>query len=238
MIRVIMSLILIVPVFNVSAELSGGSGADQGTTARVAQKTEGQNYSVRHYDAILIKDPTKRQAGPACDFFIDNDGNLGTYGDELIRAIREISRDCFYEKIDFSYLCPNYSKFDDQKKTQYLAFLFASMATYESACDKTSQNQKGTNGIADGLFMLEYSQKQRKAAARDPKYCATNEGVDTQGITFQMQCSVSIFSKSHCGTGTQPGKNSSDYWQKLRPNSDGTDRAITNMAKKFPDCGN
>ncbi len=238
MIRVIMSLILIVPVFNASAEVSSGSGADQGTTARVAQKTDGQNYSVRHYDAILNPNPKKRQASADCDLFIDNNGNFGTYGEELIRTTRNADfKACFYEKIDFSYLCPNYSSFREEKKSQFLAFMFASMATYESACRKSSSAQ-GVNGRADGLFMLEYSQSQRRAAGRDPKYCATNESVDTQGVTFQMQCAVSIFSKSHCGTGTKPGKNSSDYWQKLRPGSNGSDRAITAMAKKFPGCGN
>lgn len=229
----LITLLLLSFLTRAQGELATGSGQAQQQGS--GGGNSGPSLSVRTYEALINTDPRKRKASANCDSFIDSNGEFGAYGTRLIQAIRDVNRDCFYEKIDFSYLCPKYSTFNDQRKSQFLAFLFASMATFESSCYPTAQNSAGTNDVADGLFQLEYSQSARRAAGRHPTYCATQRSVDSQSLDFQMECSVSIFATTHCGTGRVPGKYSGDYWQKLRPGKSG-DREITRLAKMFPHC--
>ncbi len=173
--------------------------------------------------------PSSYGMARACNNFVSNDG-LGNWGGHLQSAIGRVGASCFLNGgIDFTNLCPRYNSFNNARKMQYIAFLFASIAHYESSCRQSAQAQ-GVNDTADGLLQLEYSQRQRRAAGRNPVHCATNRGVNTQGIGFQMECGASIFKDGYCGTGRVPGR-SSWYWQKLNGN-----RSITRMARRFPFC--
>ncbi len=173
--------------------------------------------------------PSSYGMARACNNFVNNNG-LGTYGRQLQSALGRVGTSCFFSGgINFTNLCPNYNSFNNGRKMQFIAFLFASMAFYESSCNPRAQAQ-GTNDIADGLLQLEYSQSQRRDAGRNAVHCATNRGVNTQDIGFQMECGASIFKDGYCGTGRIPGSHSW-YWQKLNGN-----RSITRMARRFPFC--
>jgi hypothetical protein len=191
-----------------------------------ASQVPGPSLSIVTYD-------NQNQAPATCDNFINRNGELGAWGQRLIRATKDVNQNCFYERIDFSGVCPNYSRFSQARKEQYIAFLFASIAAFESSCRPNAQ-VRGTNDTADGLFQLEYSQRWRANAGRNARFCATNRGVNTQDINFQMECAASIFSDHYCRSGRVVGARTGGYWQKLN-RSNGL---ITRLARRFPHCGN
>lgn len=165
----------------------------------------------------------------ACGNFIGSDGALGPWGVELQAAIRRAGQDCFFNGVDFSNLCPSFSSFSETRKMQFIAFLFAIMAFYESSCIPT-EYAEGKNDRADGLLGLEYTFTQRQDARRDPVLCVTDRETDTQNIRFQMECSAAIFRDGYCQTGEVPGVDH-NYWQKLNG-----ERKITTTAREFPYC--
>ena len=112
----------------------------------------------------------------------------------------------------------------DGHKLTFIALLFASIAQVESTCRPWAQTQ-GTNDLADGLFQLEYSSRQRRRAGRNEKWCKTNQGVDSQSLTFQSECAVSIVEDTVCAWNA-PINHGDGYWQKLRNN-----RKITQILK-------
>jgi hypothetical protein len=177
-------------------------------------------------------DPARFGMATSCRRLIQSDGSLGDWGQEMVRAINRVGSGCFYNQANFSSVCPNYSRFNQERKTQFLAFLFASIAHYESSCRLNARAQ-GTNDIADGLFQLEHSFSQRRRAGRHPQFCATGGPTNTQALRFQMECGMSIFHAGYCARNGVVGE-TSWYWQKLnRPT-----RQITRMARRFPYCGN
>lgn len=181
----------------------------------------GANYALTHVGASA-----------RCDNFINSRGELGTYGTALIEAIERVNPDCFYSTARFSrVLCPNFNSFGQTTKRRFIAFLFGSIAHYESSCNPRAQAQ-GVNDTADGLFQLEYSRNQRRNAGRDRVFCATDRGVNTQDITFQMECSASIFVDGYCERNSAVPGDTNWYWQKLNSPSG----RITRMAQRFPGC--
>jgi hypothetical protein len=169
-----------------------------------------------------------------CKNFLQSNGELGPWGKGLISGIERSGVKCFYEDIDFSYLCPKYSDFSIVQKKQFLAFLFATIAHYESSCNKKARAQ-GVNDIAVGLFQLEDSQRWRHKAGRPSPQCSPDKSVsDTYSTDFQLPCVAAMFSRQYCKSGKNPGKHSS-YWHKLNPSRKG-DRKITSTVKRFPNC--
>lgn len=198
------------------------------TSPIYAEETGSQNNGEVVADYSL----TRVGASQACNNFINSQGELGSYGTALINAIERVDSNCFYSTARFSQvLCPNFNSFGQTTKNRFLAYLFGAMAYYESSCNPRAQAQ-GTNDIADGLFQLEYSARARRRAGRDQVFCATDRGVNTQDITFQMECSAAIFVDGYCERDGVPG-DTNWYWQKLNsPNG-----RISRMARTFPGCG-
>jgi hypothetical protein len=195
-------------------------------------------------------DVTKYGMSQACSVFINSDGSLGEWGQTLIKAIKTVGTDCFYNKIDFSSLCPKYKEFSPPRKNQFLAFLFAAMANNghqskeEARCDDWTKGPDGkelsqagqkllvrTNQNA-GMMLLETSPQVRYRNGRGP-FCLSGpagEDIDFLNKNFQMQCSASMFSKAFCGKKNQPGADK-NYWVSLNPKEKGT-----SIAKRFPYC--
>lgn len=167
---------------------------------------------------------------PMCREFIRPDGSFGKAGNAMIEAISKVGERCFYEKADFSQICPAYKEFAKEEKQRFLLWLFASIAQIESSCEPTKDGQ-GTNDKAVGYFQLEDTKKQRLDAGRDPFFCKTDQPVNTKALKFQAECAASIFQEGYCTRRIVIG-NGFWYWQKLnRP-----DRAIVKLAKAFPFC--
>ncbi len=191
--------------------------------AQVQEETT-KNLSILTYD-------TEDQAPRSCNNFINARGELGVWGKRLIKATYDVNKTCFYEQINYSGVCPQFNNFSQFRKEQFIAFLFASIAAFESSCNNEISVQ-GTNDLADGIFQLEYSQAQRADAQRSARFCASNRGVNTRDINFQMECAASIFSSHYCKEGRIVGARTGGYFQKLnRP-----ERAITQLARRFPYC--
>ncbi len=198
-----------------------------------AETTKNVSVSPSAYNELRDLDVVDYGLFPACRGFLKTDGSPGPWGKELVAAMQRVGTQCFYEKADFSLLCPNFKKFSIKKKQQFYLFTFAAIAWEESDCLPKARAQ-GTNDIADGLFQLEYSQSARAEADRH-FLCKPKESVaNTQDIKYQMQCAAGIFSDYHCDKSderwTRVGNGG--YWQKLRK----TNRIISKAVAKFPGC--
>lgn len=172
----------------------------------------------------------RKRFSPLCSNFIDQHGQLGPWGTHLIKVIDEMDPSCFYNKMDVSDVCPKFSGFSLQKKKQFWAYVFASMATKESSCRPDAQ-APGVNGLADGLFQLEYDKSLRTISGRDKKYCKSNVSTNTQDLNFQFECAASIFRDIHCRRDRSLA-NKGGYWHELN----GADRKISELIKQFSGC--
>lgn len=181
----------------------------------------------------------KHDFAKACrDRFIDENGDIQEWGKAWLTAIQKVDPKCFFEDLDVSLVCPNFhsEKFranSNLLKKYFLVWAAASIAMKESSCRPNAQAQ-GVYDTADGMYQLEYSSTARRKAGRDRRYCPY-EGVDSQSITFQSECAVSIVTDVNCGRGpTGPiawGKRGG-YWEKLNSQNGG----IAKLMRKFPGC--
>lgn len=160
----------------------------------------------------------------SCNKFISEDG-LGEWGRHMVAAAKKIAPRCFYNDNVFDSVCPGYRSMNEERQNAFIALLFASIAEVESDCRPWAQAQ-GTNDLADGLFQLEYSARQRRRAGRNERWCRTTQAVDSQSLTFQSECAVSTIEDAVCARNLSI-TNSDGYWQKLRGN-----REITQILKK------
>ena len=153
----------------------------------------------------------------------------------MIASAQRIARDCFYENRQiFADLCPNYQSLSTENKNSFIALVFASIAQVESSCNPSAQNPHGSNDIADGLFQLEYSRRQRAEAGRNERWCQTRNSVDTQSLTFQSQCAVSTIEDTVCRRDRRLNYRSG-YWQKLQGDQR-ISRLIRNEANRWGLC--
>jgi hypothetical protein len=178
----------------------------------------------------------------ACHNFITSDGKLGPWGLLGIKALGDVDRgyikntgrSCFYDDLIMNDLCPAFKKFTKSEKNLYWGHVLASIAMDESTCNPNAQNRKGTNGIADGLFQLEYSKTLRYH--RDPDFCKAKEAYPTTKFDFQMECTASIIRDIHCERDRRLTYELG-YWHKLRqPPREKKDRDIVALIKEFPLC--
>ncbi|MES2769210.1 MAG: hypothetical protein V4596_08695 [Bdellovibrionota bacterium] len=167
-------------------------------------------------DRMAAKLQYKGGFNAMCSAFIQKNGELGPLGKKFIQAMKKVGWQYFDGgplSIDYSSVCPNYKNFSNAKKEYLQAWFGASMAQEESSCNP-NESAKGANDIADGLFQMEFSAQQRKAAGRNPKFCP-HTGIDSKDITFQMECTASILkdinAKQNRGLTYRSG-----YWDKLR----------------------
>jgi len=192
-----------------------------------------------------------------------NDANVGM-GGAFIKAFERIGTDCFYNQADYSKICPNFKdkkngvEFSREKKQQFLAALFGTLAQYESSCQQ-SASADCLNGVGVGFFMIEATQEQRFRSNRDPEYCMAKDpnttksvdsgkpmvngcigapGVDpdkvdfnTCSLKFQAECAAATFRDLYCGPKAKPIGAEVRYWQKLAAG-----REVFDVMAGFPGC--
>lgn len=175
----------------------------------------------------------QREFSRGCsNMFIKPNGDLGRGGKAVLDAVRAHGGRCFYDGgIDVSSLCPRFGTFTREEKEVFWVFVFASIAHHESSCIETRQ-ARGVNGLADGLFQMEYGRTHRANAGRNPNLCKTRTGVNTQDLTFQAECSVSILKDTNCKYGKSLDWNQG-YWHLLRRK---TSFGIGKKILKFKGC--
>lgn len=175
-----------------------------------------------------------------CENFIKSTGELGTWGRELIDSIDRVGSDCFYNSDVFVPLCPNYRSLSLESKRQFIAYLWAFISDNESIhhrnpeedtqrCSLTGITSSPAGGDFVGLMRLERNRSMRRLAGRSRQFC--DQG-DVMSVSFQMQCSLSLFSDLHCRNSTRNIPLSRTYWVSLRRATD-TDRS---RIAEFPGC--
>ena len=190
-----------------------------------------------------------------CKNLIDDKGVVGPWGARLLEAMDTVDRgmdklnttedkgefmrgadfdlpgrSCFYDQIDMTPACPKFNTFSMERKKQVYLFMFAALAQKESSCNPKEQGQ-GVNGLADGLFQLEYSRALRDGSGRPRDYCKTNSSVDSQDLTFQFNCTAATLHMVNCTGGYSDINTTKGYWHKLRGN-----RWVIQKTKTFPGC--
>jgi hypothetical protein len=178
--------------------------------------------------ALIAKAPFNKRCN---QLFINTKGEVGVAGQEIIKAVQNHASQCLYNDLDVSSICPKYKNFSTAQKDSFWVYAFASVAQFESSCNPTA-DAAGTNDVADGLFQMEYSWKQRRSAGRDRKLCKASGPYDSQDIKFQAECSISILRDTNCKFGW-PLDGRKGYWHLLRSNSS---FKIGKTMMNFPGC--
>jgi hypothetical protein len=158
-----------------------------------------------------------------CEKFFDNKGELGPWGDSVIKAIKKLPPEeqklSFFSNTipDMNFICPQFSQFSNDLKLKFWAWTFASIAWQESSCQPTNISQ-GINCRAIGLLQLEDTRELRKS--RGP-----NCGVlSVMEPNENLSCGVEILHQQLLGSNGTYFKNigtgelfwQSSYWQHLR----------------------
>lgn len=177
-------------------------------------------------DAVTIQ-VEKQKIANACTNFLDKDGELGPWGNKAIKAFNKVDWECFKSGMDTSGVCPKYKTFNERKKEYFWVWTLASMAHVESSCKVNAINPKAANETGYGLMQMENA-KYRKT--RDKRYCPHYK-INEQDVTFQMECTASIFSDMYCKRGLSL-TSSQGYWAGLLSPK----RKIAQQIKKFPGC--
>ncbi len=196
----------------------------------------------REYRAALTGINT--HFNPSCRNFISSDGSLGSWGTQMIAAMRRVEsakgRSCFFGRssaaIKFGQRCRSTEYFQGLTQSQQehiWVWLWASVAQAESSCQTDVQvngiwnRRYGRYNRADGLFQLEYNTQTRNANGRDRRFCP--DSTNSQALTFQFECAASIMADTQCGDYL---KDSGSYWQKLRSSRG----QIWNLLSRHPLC--
>jgi hypothetical protein len=167
---------------------------------------------------------------PRCQNYISAEGEIGPWGQRVLNALDNVGADCFYEDINLKTLCPKYTSFSQAKRSQFWAYVYASITMAESSCNPYAE-ARGVNDKATGLLAMERTARTRRSLGRDPIFCKTQKEVNPFDLTFQFECSAAILRDHSCG-GNRPLMNSQSYWQRLRFNNP----KIPYWIRNFPGC--
>lgn len=97
--------------------------------------------------------PDHKYWGAGCTNFIDEQGNINSWGNTVIEAINRYPEYLNSGTQDMQVYCPSFAKFSKAEKENFWVWFIASMAMRESGC-KPEARAKGPNGIAAGLLQL------------------------------------------------------------------------------------
>lgn len=103
-----------------------------------------------------------------CVNFIQNNGELGDWGEIINEYVSdESNREIFFndnipQMSEGANVCPNWSRFTDEQKTHFWAWVFAAIAWDESKCRSGERNLRGSNTVAVGLLQMEEPRLERR----------------------------------------------------------------------------
>jgi hypothetical protein len=172
---------------------------------------------------------------PLCKNLMDEFGNPGPWGTRMLQAMHDVDStsdlpSCFYERINVQSVCPKFRNLSQQEKMRFWLWTFVVKAQEESSCNPSAQ-APGVNGLADGLFQMEYSKYWRAKAERNEHFCKTKESIDTQDLAFQFECTASTLKDKYCDRNL-PLVNPRGYWQNMNRLS----RTISRRIATYPGC--
>jgi hypothetical protein len=172
---------------------------------------------------------------PLCKNLMDEFGNPGPWGTRMLQAMHDVDASsdlpsCFYERINVRSVCPKFPNLSQQEKMRFWLWTFVVKAQEESSCNPAAQ-APGVNGLADGLFQMEYSRVWRAKAERNEHFCKTKESIDTQDLAFQFECTASTLKDMYCDKNLAL-VNPRGYWQNMNDLS----RRISQRIATYPGC--
>lgn len=158
-----------------------------------------------------------------CDKFFDNNGNVGPWGNHLIKTITklpaaELEKSFYSNDIpDMDFICPKFSEFSADLKLKFWVWTFASISWQESSCNEKVTAQ-GTNARAVGLLQLEDTRQMRKSRGDNCNVASVRDANNN------LACGVDILHQQLLGADGDYFKNigtgelfwKSSYWQHLR----------------------
>jgi hypothetical protein len=180
----------------------------------------------------------KNELELTCPNFLKKSDSADNWGKALTQAIDKLPEEKAKKTFlsnqipDMDFICPNFSKFDDDLKKQFWIWTFASIAYNESSCKSIPDPKgRGVNTVPVGLLQLEDSVEMRKS--RGPN-CKVSDMIKPAN---NLACGVDILMEQLLGPDStyfdpfhQPGflfrKNS--YWENLRykKRTDKTDQQL------------
>jgi len=158
-----------------------------------------------------------------CNKFIEDDGDIGPWGNTVISAITKIPaaelEDSFFSNDipDMDFICPKFKEFSSQLKLKFWVWTFSAISWQESSCNPNI-SAIGTNARAVGLLQLEDTRNLRKSRGDN---CDVPSVKDPKN---NLACGVDILHQQLLGPKSNYFGNSasgelfwkSSYWQHLR----------------------
>lgn len=181
----------------------------------------------------------------ACLRFVDEQGNLGEYGQIMQLYFETEGDDSSLFNNDMPGMagaggvCPNWRSFSREQKIHYWAYFFAALASDESGCNPAARNPRGTDGVAAGLLQMpEHRDGQTGYYWRGANCRTASDMYDPRQNIF---CSLDIMKETLLGSAgiyqnSRGLYGGNIYWEQLKNHSDGGD--IGPMMATYRDCFN
>jgi uncharacterized membrane protein len=154
--------------------------------------------------------PGRLGVATGCTKFIDSNGYFGTWGAYLMGRINRSEHPNLLsgKQSDLGRVCPKFNSMNELQKKNFLVWMIAGMAAFESACNERVQ-AKGVNGIAAGLLQL-HKGKEYLYGCRS--------GMNALNGLQNLECGLVMLDNDVGRTG-KFFPSSNNYWQVLRPQS-------------------
>lgn len=206
-----------------------------------------RSFNRKANQEILSTFPSPQERG--CQKFIDEEGNLGPWGDTLLDCMRwEQNRRIYGYKdeygrtvlgkvpTDVMRYCPSFEHMSPERRDRFWVWFFMSVAGPESSCNPGAVGQ-GPNGAAIGLFQLEAD---KCIAVHVPVSSS-----DLQRPEPNIRCACSRFAQEMRNRdtifiGTSQGR-AGTYWGTLRSDMSSAQDAPAHQKTmralaSYPDC--
>lgn len=161
----------------------------------------------------------------ACNRFIGSNGSFGAWGAYVMgRLNRAEHPNLFAPAADTAKVCPKFSKMGDDEKKNFLTWLVASMAAFESGCNEKVK-AKGVNGTAAGLLQLHLGKEYEYGCRR---------GMNSLNAQNNLECGLLMLDNDVART-RKLFPTTGNYWQVLRPQS-GPGKRTLRVTKAYGPC--
>lgn len=169
--------------------------------------------------------PGKLGVSSACNRFITSDGRFGPWGSYLMgRLNRGEHPNLFAATSDMGRVCPKFSRMGDDEKKNFVTWLVASMAAFESGCNEKVK-ARGVNGTAAGLLQLHLGKEHNYGCRR---------GMNALNAQANLECGLHMLDNDVART-RKLFPSAGNYWQVLRPQS-APGRRTLKVTKAYGPC--